>query len=67
VEVILNVLELVMVELSEQKQSTWLFVAVAWETKTKRLIKMLEIFINLLCNSDIFLHIVQYRCAKTKG
>jgi len=66
VEVILNVLELVMVRLSEEKQSTWLFVAVAWEIKTKTLIKTLEIFINLLCNSGILLHIVRYRCAKTK-
>jgi hypothetical protein len=43
------VLELVIVRISEQKQSAWPFVAVAWETK-KKLIKMLEIFNNLLCN-----------------
>ena len=62
----MNVLELVMVRLSEQKQSAWLFVAVAWETKTKRLIKMLEIFTNLMRTFGVMLHIVQYKCAKTK-
>jgi hypothetical protein len=59
-------MELVMVRLSEQKQSACLFVTVAWETKTKTLIKTLEIFITLLCDSGILLHIVRYKCAKPK-
>jgi len=59
VEVILNVPELVMVRLSKQKQNAWLFVAVAWETKTKRLIKMLQIFIKLMRTSGVLLHIVR--------
>ena len=42
------------------------FCGCSWETETKRLIKTLEIFINLLCSSGILLHIVRYRCAKTK-